>query len=668
MASRTALALCGGSGDGMSVARPDRAPVRPLTNANVVRDHAQRAAVRAPLDLEATTIRLRAPDGLDVLAHLASGRTASTADELDAALERGVREPVQPGWLCSYARARELLAPPSERGQPGLLPMRVAAQLDPTSLLRRHALTYTWMLAEAGDLTALAEQVMAPNLIAEDVAAVSTEVARRAAVGNPTRDADLLWQQSLSRLLPPGGPHFRAPHGARSRFDDIGSLPTRSTGGPLVTVVTPVFQPTIALVTSVRSILAQSWQDLEIIVVDDGSQGVGETYLEQVEQLDDRIRVVRLDRNEGSFRARNVALALARGEFVTGQDADDWSHPKRIEYQVRPLLRAPELVATMSRSLRMQEDLSLLYRSYPVTRVNASSLMFRRTAQARIGLFDSVRKSADSELQRRIEAVFGGSSLQVVDQVLAFVRLVDSSLSRGDFSPGWHHERRVYYRTMFERWHQRIRRGSASPFVGPEPRPRPFPAPRSFDYRPPSRAAVDVVLLGDWRKLGGLQRAMLEQLEALRSAGYSVAVGHKEILRYMVSRQQPLCAPIMELIEDRKVMWIQWDDDADVGQVIIMDPALLQFADPQPAAWAVRGVWILASRPPMEPDHTDQRYVPSTCHGRAANWFGLDPQWVPQGPEVRRCLEPHIREDRLTPFDLAGAIGLELWHGSPPVA
>jgi O-antigen biosynthesis protein len=650
----------------MTVAGQEGVPARPLTSANVVRDHGHRAAQRPPLDLEATTIRMRAPGGLDILAYLASGQTVSTADELDTVLERGASEPLQPSWLCSYARARALLAPPSQQGQPGLLPMGVAAHLNPASLLRRHALTYAWVLAAAGDLHALAQQVMAPNLHAEDVAAISAEVARRAAVTKPSRDADLLWLQSLDRFLPHGARQFRVAHGARSRFDDIESMPTRPTGGPLVTVVTPAFRPTRALVTSIRSILAQSWQDLEIIVVDDGSRGIGEVYLDQVEQLDERIRVVRLDRNEGSFRARNVALALARGEFVTGQDADDWSHPERIERQVRPLLRNRRLVATMSRSLRLQEDLSLLYRGYPVTRVNASSLMLRRTAQDRIGVFDSVRKSADSEFQRRIEAVFGSSSLEVVDQVLAFVRLVDSSLSRGDFSPGWHHERRVYYRTMFERWHQRIREGSASPFVGPDPTPRPFPAPRSFDYRPRSPAEVDVVLLGDWRRLGGSQRSTLDEIQALKAAGYTVAVAHKETMRFMVSRQQPLRGPVMELIETGQVTWIQWDDEVGVDHVVIKDPSLMQFADPQPAAWQVRSVWIQADEAPMERDHTGQRYLPSACHARASRWFGLEPLWVPGGPEVRAALEPYVREGWLATFDLPGTIDVELLGWSPP--
>lgn len=652
----------------VTVTGEERAPALPLTTAAVVRDYGDRAALRPPADLEATTIRMRAPGGLDILAYLASGRTVTTAEQLDVALERGAWESVQPAWLCGYGRARALLAPPSEQGRPGLAALRVVSELDAASLLRRHALTYAWALARAGDRATLAKLVTTPTLHAEDVAAISTELARAAAVEAPSRDADLLWRQSLGRFLPPGAAPFRVPRAGQARFDDIESIPTGSTaGGPLVTVVTPVYRPSRALVTSVASILAQSWQDLELIVVDDGSGGVGEAYLDEVEQSDERVRVIRLTRNEGTYRARNVALALARGEFVTGQDADDWSHPKRIEYQVRPLLQESDLAATVSRSLRLREDLAILFRGYPVTRVNASSLMFRRTAvQTRIGLFDSVRKSADSEFQGRIEAVFGRSAIGVVDQVLAFVRLVDSSLSRGDFSPGWHHERRVYYRTMFERWHERIRCGSASPFVGPDPRPRPFPAPRSLDYRPRSRAGLDVVLLGDWRKFGGPQRSMLEEIRALKAAGHSVAIAHKEAMRFMVSRQQPLCEPILRLIAKGEVEWIQWDDEVEVGHVILRYPPILQFADPQPTAWRVRRLWLVANQAPLELDHTDQRYVPSTCHDRAAMWFGLEPTWVPQGPQVRRALEPYVHSDRLAPFDSPGIIDDKQWRCSRP--
>ena len=58
-------------------------------------------------------------------------------------------------------------------------------------------------------------------------------------------------------------------------------------------------------------------------------------------RADPRVRLIRQTENTGSYGARNRALAEARGEFVTVQDADDWSHPERIARHLADLLRAP---------------------------------------------------------------------------------------------------------------------------------------------------------------------------------------------------------------------------------------------------------------------------------------------------------------------------------------
>src|SRR5690606_28015165 len=103
------------------------------------------------------------------------------------------------------------------------------------------------------------------------------------------------------------------------------------TDGPLVSVIVTSWRPGPGLETAVRSLLNQSWRNLEILLIDDASPASYVPLLEQVAALDPRIRLIRLERNGGTYEARNVGLGLARGELVTGQDSDDWSHPRRIE-------------------------------------------------------------------------------------------------------------------------------------------------------------------------------------------------------------------------------------------------------------------------------------------------------------------------------------------------
>src|SRR5699024_6470714 len=99
------------------------------------------------------------------------------------------------------------------------------------------------------------------------------------------------------------------------------------------------------LLTSLASITSQSWENLEILVVDDASGAAFSDIFRRAEALDPRVRLLRMAVNGGSYLARNAAIEQARGSFITFQDADDWSHPQRIERQVEALLNAPAVPA-----------------------------------------------------------------------------------------------------------------------------------------------------------------------------------------------------------------------------------------------------------------------------------------------------------------------------------
>lgn len=115
--------------------------------------------------------------------------------------------------------------------------------------------------------------------------------------------------------------------------------------GPLVTIIMPVYNAGGYLLPAVESILAQTYRNWELIVVDDGST---DDCLSTVDNLGDD-RVVRVQqRNAGKPAAMNRALAMARGEFYAVQDADDLSHPLRIERQVECLLAHSQLAGVFT--------------------------------------------------------------------------------------------------------------------------------------------------------------------------------------------------------------------------------------------------------------------------------------------------------------------------------
>ncbi len=97
---------------------------------------------------------------------------------------------------------------------------------------------------------------------------------------------------------------------------------------PRFSVVIPAFNASQTVVAAVRSVLAQTERDLEVVVVDDGS---ADDTADVVEQLDDpRLRVVRQP-NGGPAKARNAGIALSAGEYVSFLDSDDLLLPDYLE-------------------------------------------------------------------------------------------------------------------------------------------------------------------------------------------------------------------------------------------------------------------------------------------------------------------------------------------------
>src|SRR5690606_30499440 len=273
------------------------------------------------------------------------------------------------------------------------------------------------------------------------------------------------------------------------------------------------------------------WQNLEIIVVDDASPAGHEEVLEACQRLDPRVRVVRHEINQGTYAARNTAMQVASGDFMTFQDSDDFSHPRRIEWQVRPLLDNDSLIATRSDSIRVDPEIVIANPGSMYIQGNASSLMFRlKDVMDRIGFFDRVRKGADSEYAYRIEAAFGAAVSNIAEKVpLAIVRLEPDSLSRSEFKPGWRHRARSSYREAYAYWHEKISSGEDSAYLPGFDVPRKFPAPRRFVIdKSALPRTYDVVFVGEWRDHGGPQASMIEEIRALRGMGLRLAIAHLE--------------------------------------------------------------------------------------------------------------------------------------------
>lgn len=102
---------------------------------------------------------------------------------------------------------------------------------------------------------------------------------------------------------------------------------------PLVSVIIPAYNRINTLPASVNSVLTQTYDHLELIIVDDGSDDGTDAYVKEL--TDSRVKYIKSNENNGPSAARNLGVKLAQGEYVAFHDSDDEWLPDKLEKQMR---------------------------------------------------------------------------------------------------------------------------------------------------------------------------------------------------------------------------------------------------------------------------------------------------------------------------------------------
>ncbi len=110
---------------------------------------------------------------------------------------------------------------------------------------------------------------------------------------------------------------------------------------PAITIIVPAYNAERWLQGCVDSIQAQTMEDFECILVDDGSADGTPALCDRIAQADKRFRAVHIP-NSGPAAARNAALRIARGRWIACADSDDWLVPQELEYALRAQKEVPE--------------------------------------------------------------------------------------------------------------------------------------------------------------------------------------------------------------------------------------------------------------------------------------------------------------------------------------
>jgi glycosyltransferase involved in cell wall biosynthesis len=186
---------------------------------------------------------------------------------------------------------------------------------------------------------------------------------------------------------------------------------------PVVSVIIPTYNRESYIIEAIESVLNQTFDDLEIIIIDDGSTDNTPSIVKRIH--DSRIRYFYLKHNNGVAAALNYGIKNSKGKYISRLDSDDIFLPEKIGSQVEVLENNPDigLVYTRAYNISEQGDIVALYPAISTHPENplkmlrhflftpSQSIVFRKQCIERIGLYDTtIRFSSDWDFCVRMAA------------------------------------------------------------------------------------------------------------------------------------------------------------------------------------------------------------------------------------------------------------------------
>ncbi|WP_300319016.1 glycosyltransferase family A protein [Idiomarina sp.] len=334
-----------------------------------------------------------------------------------------------------------------------------------------------------------------------------------------------------------------------------------------ITIIMPIFNAEERIEVAVRSLLNQTWRNIEVIAVDDCSTDRTVEVLQRIASQDDRLKVVQQPQNAGAYPARNRGLKEATGNLVTTHDADDWSHPQKLEQQVLLLREQPQAQGVILNWVRATGDLHFTINWRPSDRIvhySHSSFMLKKEAINAIGQWDEVRIGADTELIWRAQHHFGKESIIHGNSGVPFAFALDEegSLTRTKAT----HVSTVYYglRHVYReicRWYHR---------EGLDPTAKTI-IPRAMTSKSQDWRAFDLLVVADFASKPS-SNDLLEQVRNKKTPSQKIALLHWPAFG---KRQHRVCDNYFELLHDGLAEPVVFGDNIVVSDILVANGELL---------------------------------------------------------------------------------------------
>ncbi|MGF6822448.1 glycosyltransferase involved in cell wall biosynthesis [Microbacterium sp. ZKA21] len=399
------------------------------------------------------------------------------------------------------------------------------------------------------------------------------------------------------------------------------SAQTQVNDGALVSVAVIYDRVDEALLASVRSILAQTYQNWELLLVGASPSAA----LKKLASSDARIRLVSIVKSADPRSLRNEALQTATGEYFTLQGAASWAHPHRLEAQVYDLTANPSRIANTVHGLTVSERLDFVTGAGAALAMSDSTLLFHRsTALEVVGYFDASSPIIDIDYRTRLEA----ASKTTVEALVPGAPLIfDLESETNAPSTGvWHPFAKLAALSAESYRAKLIETGELDPHVDISGPGAPVDSP--------SDAHFDIIVVLDGRELSSRRRflrAVVAEVRAARAAGKSVAlVQSYSMLGPRANAKFP--TDLQGLISRGDVTLLADDADADARTVIVRHAGAAQGHPAEKRAITAERVVVVEDT--RAGDERGRTIASSDVIGTVSAWFGKAPEWAIALPEM----------------------------------
>lgn len=412
--------------------------------------------------------------------------------------------------------------------------------------------------------------------------------------------------------------------------------------GPKISILMPIYNAREFLDVAIFSLLNQTWQNIEIIAIDDGSTDGSWELLLELRKLDDRLKIYKNDQNMGAYPTRNKALSLSTGEYITVHDSDDWSHPQMLEAQMDVMLRNKSIKITFSYMVRAYPNLKFMirpqrdnweyiHRSYP-------SLLIKKVDLEKLGEWDAVAANADDEFVQRAQKIWGKESIVDVQKNVPFsmflvhpnslTQQAGTNLNTLTFGIRKEYARQASYWRDKNKDSLRIKRNSLKD---------PFPIPAGLAQKNwKKNNKYDLIIVSDLSLLGEVYRINEGYISAALSMGWKVGLFHWP---HYELRMVDIAKEYTDLSYQENVDILVPEDDVVCDVLMIHHPAILRYEIDGVPKVKCKKVGILVDQSPMQLwSERSHSYCPKNASELIKRIFGVKPTWIPISERVLETL------------------------------